>query len=143
MTPELISLAAGLILAALPLGLMFWVGKMRVPYALKNKHVLEQAALRSDHYPDRMTQISNAFSNQFELPVLFYFAIAAGLYLGADWIFAVLAVCFTLSRYAHAYVHTSSNEVTLRFQLFTIGLLNLCAIWLWVAIKLILTMAGN
>lgn len=143
MTPENISLVAGLILAALPLGLIFWLGQLRVPYAMKNQEVLKQSALRSDHYPDRMTQISNAFANQFELPILFYVALAAGLYLGVDWIFATLAVCFTGARYAHAFVHTGSNKVTLRFQLYTIGLFNLCAIWLWLAYKLILTMAGN
>ncbi|MEH6566789.1 MAG: MAPEG family protein [Halopseudomonas sp.] len=79
-------------------------------------------ALHDDAWPDSVRQINNNIRNQFELPVLFYVLVLVLLHLGATgWLAPVLAWLFVLSRLAHAWVHTGSNQVPLRRRLFTFG----------------------
>ncbi|WP_332302226.1 MAPEG family protein [Rhizobium sp. GR12] len=77
--------------------------------------------------------------NQFELPVLFH-AICLLLYItDADNIVTVvLAWLFVISRYAHSYVHVTSNRLRYRAPLFGIGFAILVCLWGWLAIWLAL-----
>jgi hypothetical protein len=47
-----------------------------------------------------------------------------------------LAWLFTLSRFAHAYVHTGSNDVPMRLRLFLVGCLVLTGMLMLVAWEL-------
>lgn len=76
--------------------------------------------------------VKNSLSNQFELPVLFY-ACSILLYIvEADNLTAVaLAWLFVILRYAHAYVHVTSNDLRYRSPLFALGFVVLAAMWAW------------
>ena len=76
-------------------------------------------------------------SNQFELPVLFYVVcILFHITSGADIVVVVMAWTFVLSRFAHAYVHLSSNRIRHRRPLFIVGYAANAVLWIWFAIKL-------
>ncbi len=57
-------------------------------------------ALREPNWPQRPTQLGNAFLNQFELPVLFYvLTILAWITRHADLLFVILAWVFVATDY--------------------------------------------
>lgn len=80
----------------------------------------------------------NNLANQFELPVLFH-VVCLALYVtnGAGVVPLVLAWVFTLSRYAHAYVHVTSNRIRHRQPLFLTGFISVGILWLWLALHLL------
>ena len=90
--------------------------------------------------PAESLVVKNALANQFELPVLFY-AVSILLYLvdadnpatvAGGWLFVAL-------RYAHAYVHVTSNRLRYRRPLFIAGLAVLFLLWIWLGVWLALT----
>jgi hypothetical protein len=91
----------------------------------------EDIALREQKWPKRTTQFANAFSNQFELPVLFYvLTILEYVTHLAGIIFVVLAWIFVIFRILQAYVPVTSNIVRLRGAFFAIGAVVLAIMWL-------------
>jgi hypothetical protein len=90
----------------------------------------EDVSLREQKWPQRTTQFANAFSNQFELPVLFYvLTILEYVTHLAGIVFVVLAWIFVIFRILHAYVHVTSNIVRLRGAFFAIGAVVLAIMW--------------
>lgn len=88
-----------------------------------------QAAVDNRVWPEAVVKVSNNIANQFEAPVLFYVLCMVLYSINAASTFAtVLACLFVLSRYAHAYVHVSSNYVPIRLRLFLIGCVILLAL---------------
>ena len=85
--------------------------------------------------PSESLVVRNSIANQFELPVLFY-ACCVMLYVtGADTIVSLgLAWLFVASRYAHAFVHVTSNRLSHRGRLFLAGFVTLAAMWAWLAL---------
>ncbi|MFC6445233.1 MAPEG family protein [Shinella zoogloeoides] len=90
--------------------------------------------------PAESLVVKNAIANQFELPVLFY-AVSILLYLvdadntvtvAGGWLFVAL-------RYAHAYVHVTSNRLRYRRPLFIAGLLVVMLLWIWLGVWLAMT----
>ncbi len=75
-------------------------------------------------------QIAASFSNQFELPVLFYVICAFALVtrMVDVWMLG-LASAFVLSRIAHAVVHIGPNIVMWRFVAYGCGLVCLVGMW--------------
>jgi hypothetical protein len=87
-------------------------------------------ALREPNWSTRTLQATYSFSNQFELPVLFYvLTILEYVTHLAGIVFVVLAWIFVISRIAHAYVHITSNNVRVRGPLFGVGALVLIIMW--------------
>ena len=90
----------------------------------------DNVALREPNWPKRTMQLGNAFSNQFELPVLFYvLTILEYVTHLAGIVFVVLAWVFVLFRVLHAGVHVTSNVVRLRGALYGMGGLVLAIMW--------------
>ncbi len=113
----------------LTFGLLFAMGPLR-SRDLKSGLRPEDIALREPKWSKRATQVANAFSNQFELPVLFYvLTILEYVTHLAGVMFVVLAWIFVLFRYLHAYVHVTSNIVRLRGALFGVAALALAVNW--------------
>ncbi len=83
--------------------------------------------------------VNRNIANQFELPVLFH-AICVLLYItdADNVVTVVLAWLFVISRYAHSYVHVTSNRLRYRAPLFGIGFALLVCMWAWLAIWLAL-----
>jgi hypothetical protein len=73
--------------------------------------------------------------NQFELPILF-FLVCILLYVTTGVNYTVLAVAwlFVISRFAHAYVHVTSNRLKLRQRLFVTGFVFNFVLWLLFAV---------
>ncbi|MBO0718113.1 MAG: MAPEG family protein [Rhizobiales bacterium] len=91
----------------------------------------ENVALREPNWSKRSLQFAYSYSNQFELPVLFYvLTILAWVTRHADLIFVVLAWVFVIFRYLQAYVHVTSNRVRLRGSFFIVSALVLAIMWL-------------
>jgi hypothetical protein len=92
-------------------------------------------ALRQPNWPERPTQFANCFSNQFELPVLFYGLIALALPLRhADLVIVLLSWVFVVTRLIHAGIFVTSNDVRQRSLAWFAGVLALLIMWVWFAI---------
>ena len=122
----------------LTFGLYFWMAWWRTR-ALRSRAVrIGDIALREPNWPPHVLKVANAAHNQLELPMLFYvLTILSIITRHADVIFVVLAWIFVLSRLAHAYVHTTSNDVRKRGPLFGIGLVVLAIMWLIFMVRIL------
>lgn len=96
-------------------------------------------ALHKDAWPDDVLKFTNNLTNQFEAPVLFFVLCFVILATESVNTFSIaFAWAFSISRYAHAYVHTGSNYVPWRKRLFMFGVLILMALFIcasWGALK--------
>ncbi len=91
----------------------------------------ENIALREPNWPPRTLQFAYSFSNQFEIPVLFYvLTILAYVTHLAGLIFVILAWIFVIFRILHAYVHVTSNIVRLRGAFYGVAVVALAVNWL-------------
>lgn len=126
------------VLVLLTLFLALWMGYER-NRALTSKDVrIKDVALTKENWPERAKQVSNAYHNQYELPVLFYVLVAFAMFTRkADLIFVVLSWVFVISRLVHAYIHTTSNRVPRRFFAYAVGLLVLTVMWVYFAIQIL------
>jgi len=92
----------------------------------------ENIALREPNWSQRSLQVSYSYSNQFELPVLFY-VLTVLIYfpgVGGRIVFVALAWIFVIFRYLQAYVHVTSNRVRLRGSFFIVSAIALAVMWL-------------
>lgn len=97
-------------------------------------------ALGEPHWPSRPTQFAKAFSNQFELPLLFYLlTVLAWITKQADLLFVVLAWLFVLARLGQAFIHVTDNHVPRRAAFYALGALVLMSMWLIFMVRLLLT----
>jgi len=141
MTPMAFWLIAAILAqGALALGLLWYLGTIRIPMVMRGEVRIDDIALERKAWPKREWQASNAFDNQFQLPVLFYVAAGLALYFGPTLVEIALAWLFVLSRYAHALVHITDNHVTRRFAAYFAGLVLLCLFWLDLAVRLVLAL---
>lgn len=125
----------------LTFGLLLWLGMLRRNDLRSGAVRSPEIALRQPNWPARTQQVANCFSNQFELPVLFYaLTILEIVMRQANLVFVVLAWLFVLARLAHAYEHTTRNFVMRRGALYGVGLVALIAMWLVFMVRI---MAGG
>ena len=123
---------------ALTFVLLFALGPVRFR-AVREGQVGREAVLDSNAFPPRCRQFANAFSNQFELPILFYVLTALALFTRkADIVFVVLAWVFVATRIIHAFVHVTSNDIRLRFPAFLAGTIVLLIMWVLFALSILL-----
>ena len=119
--------------------LLYWMAYHRTSLLRAGEIKSRDVALREPNWPPRLTQISNAFHNQLELPLLFYvLTILALMTRHADLLFVVLAWIFVVSRLVHAYIHVTSNDVRQRGPLFGLGALVLTIMWAIFMIRILL-----
>jgi hypothetical protein len=122
----------------LTFGLWFWMAWHRTRAIRRRTVHMRDIALREPNWPSQVLQVGNAAHNQLELPMLFYvLTILSIITRHADLIFVVLAWLFVLSRLAHAYVHTTSNDIRQRGPLFGIGLLVLLIMWVIFIVRIL------
>ena len=89
--------------------------------------------------PSESLVVKNCIANQFELPVLFYILIALALLLRkADLVIVLLSWVFVVTRFAHAGIFVTSNDVRSRSLVWFAGALVLFAMWLYFALKMLL-----
>ncbi len=99
----------------------------------------ESIANREPKWPPFATQFGNAFSNQFELPVLFYvLTILSMITRHADLLFVLLAWVFVVLRVLQAFVHVTNNNVPWRGGFYGASALVLLAMWLIFIVRIML-----
>jgi hypothetical protein len=126
------------VLVLLTLMLALWMGYERNRVVYTKEVRIKDIALTKEGWPDRAKQISNAYHNQYELPVLFYILVAFALLTKkADLIFVVLSWVFVVSRLLHAYIHTTTNRVPRRFFAYLVGLVTLTILWVYFAFQIL------
>jgi hypothetical protein len=85
------------------------------------------------------TKIPDIALGEFELPVLFYALIALALPLRhADLLIVLMSWVFVVTRFAHAGVFVTSNDLGRRSSVWLAGVLVLLAMWIYFALKILL-----
>lgn len=117
-------------LLTLLVGGMMAIARARAVATMDRKRGNPDLALGRAAWPEDATKRAANYSNQFELPVLFYAAVAFALIAkGADLIMLVLAWLFVLTRIVHAAIHVGPNKVRWRSPAFAVGFLILLLMW--------------
>lgn len=128
---------------ALTFILLFWMGRLRIAAVRSGEVRIGDIALAQRAWPDRVTQVANAFHNQFELPVLFYTLVALALFTRkADLLFVVMSWIYVATRLGHAFVYTTSNDIRLRFGVFLVGAVVLVLMWIVFAVRILIAPAA-
>jgi len=123
---------------ALTFVLLLLTGSSRVRVIRSGEVRIKDIALGQQAWPLRVTQLGNAFNNQFQLPLLLYTAVIIAIVTRqADIIMVALTWVFVAARLVHALIHTNSNHVPTRFNVFLAGSLVLMAMWIYLAFNVL------
>jgi hypothetical protein len=127
------------VLVGLAFALLLWMAGARRQALVDGEAKVRDVVLGQPNWPTRATQIGNSFSNQFELPVLFYILIALALPLRhADLVIVLLSWVFVVTRFAHAGIFVTSNDLKQRSLAWFAGVLVLFAMWIYFALRILL-----
>ncbi|GEK10528.1 membrane protein [Pseudoalteromonas peptidolytica] len=140
MTTSIYILLVALFLQTLlTFSVMLVMGKRRFAAAKKSLiHIDQFKTMQLNDAPEEVILASRNFSNQFEIPILFFVVSLAALSLKLVTLwFSLFALLFVFSRIAHSYVHIGSNHLTLRFRLYLTGCVFVLAQWLTLILTLI------
>ena len=100
---------------------------------------IREIALGQPNWPVRATQLGNCYRNQFELPMLLYVLIALALPLRhADLFIVLMSWVFVITRFVHAGIFVTSNDLGRRSMAWLAGVLVLLVMWLYFALKMLL-----
>jgi hypothetical protein len=98
----------------------------------------EDVTLGQRNWPPRAQAAANTFSNQFEIPLLFFALVPLAIYTRkADLLFVVLSWVFVVSRYVHAGIYLTANRIAYRFSAYAVGVAALAIMWLVFAIRIL------
>lgn len=118
--------------------LLFWMGKERRGALVMREVQFKDIALDEPNWPQKPTQIGNCLKNQFEFPILFYALVALALPLRqADLLFVLLSWVFVVTRYVHAGIFVTSNNVKQRSLAFFAGVIVLLIMWILFALRIL------
>src|ERR1700680_2022704 len=132
------------VLIGLTFALLLWMASARGRAITGRETSLKDIALGQPNWPERATQIGNCFSNQFEIPLLFYILIALALPLRhADLFIVLMSWVFVVTRFAHAGIFVTSNDVRTRSLAWFAGVLVLFAMWIYFALKILLLVCAR
>jgi hypothetical protein len=127
------------VLVGLTFALLLWMAGARRQALVGGETRVRDVALGQPNWPTRATQVGNSFKNQFELPLLFYILIALALPLRhADLFIVLMSWVFVVTRFAHAGIFVTSNNVRTRSMAWFAGVLVLLAMWIYFALKILL-----
>ena len=127
------------VLVGLTFTLLLGMASARTRALSSSEISFKDIALGQQNWPLRATQIGNCYRNQFELPMLFYVLIALALPLRhADLFIVLMSWVFVVTRFAHAGIFVTSNNVGQRSLAWFAGVLVLFAMWIYFALKLLL-----
>lgn len=127
------------VLAAVLLTFAVYVRLGQVRYrAFKRREVrVRDVTLSDDGWPDYARQASNNLKNQFESPVLFYVLCGVANFVGATHgLMAALAWAWVIVRFTHFVIHTTSNRLPQRANVFAVSLAILFVMWVLVVARL-------
>jgi hypothetical protein len=123
----------------LTFALLIWMVGLRRQTLVSGETKIRDIALGQPNWPQRATQVGNCYRNQFELPILFYVLIALALPLRhADLFIVLMSWVFVVTRFVHAGVFVSSNDLGRRSTAWLAGVLVLLVMWIYFALKMLL-----
>ena len=127
------------VLVGLTFALLLWMAGARRQALVGGETKIRDIALGQPNWPTRATQIGNCFKNQFELPLLFYALIALALPLRhADLFIVLMSWVFVVTRFAHAGIFVTSNDLRQRSLAWFAGALVLFAMWVYFVLRILL-----
>ena len=127
------------VLVGLTFALLLWMAGVRRQALVGGETRVRDIALGQPNWPTRATQIGNCFKNQFELPLLFYILIALALPLRhADLFIVLMSWVFVVTRFAHAGIFVTSNDLRRRSLVWFAGVLVVFAMWIYFALRILL-----
>jgi hypothetical protein len=127
------------VLVGLTFVLLLGVAGARRQALVRGETKIRDIALGQQNWPTRTTQIGNCYGNQFELPLLFYILIALALPLRhADLFIVLMSWVFVVTRFVHAGIFVTSNDLRRRSLAWFAGALVLFAMWIYFALKIML-----
>jgi hypothetical protein len=127
------------VLVGLTFALLLWMAGARRRALVGGETRVRDVVLGQPNWPTRATQVGNSFKNQFELPLLFYILIALALPLRhADLFIVLMSWVFVITRFAHAGIFVTSNDLRRRSLAWFAGVLVLLAMWIYFALRILL-----
>lgn len=127
------------VLVGLTFVLLLWMAGARRQALIGGETKVRDIVLGQPNWPTRTTQIGNCYKNQFELPLLFYVLIAVALPLRhADLFIVLMSWLFVVTRFVHAGIFVTSNDLRRRSLAWFAGALVLFAMWIYFALKILL-----
>src|SRR5579871_4584242 len=127
------------VLVGLTFALLLGMALSRRATLVSRETKVRDVVLGQPNWPARVTQIGNCYRNQFELPMLFYVLIALALPLRhADLVIVMLSWVFVVTRFVHAGVFVTSNDLNRRSLAWFAGVLVLFIMWVYFALKILL-----
>jgi len=127
------------VLIGLTFFLLIWMAGARRNALVGGQTRIRDIALGQPNWPERSTQVANCFANQFEIPLLFYILIAIALPLRrTDLVIVLLSWVFVVTRFVHAGIFVTSNDLNRRSLAWFAGVLVVFAMWVYFALKILL-----
>ena len=127
------------VLVGLTFALLLWMAGARRQALVGGETRVRDVVLGQPNWPTRATQVGNSFKNHFELPLLFYILIALALPLRhADLFIVLMSWVFVITRFAHAGIFVTSNDMKQRSLAWFAGVLVLFAMWIYFALRILL-----
>ena len=115
----------------------FWLAWTR-RVAVRDRTIVGDVMLSDAGWPEQARKASRNFSNQFELPVLFYaLALLALVAHFAGPVTAAAAWVFVAGRIAHSLAHCTTNEYRFRAPAFYVGLAAVLVMMVSVGVSLV------
>ena len=124
--------------AGVTIGMYVHLGRSRVALVRAGR------AKASDYHTnatetDQSRVLTNSVANQFELPVLFFACCLAWAAMGlGGWVMPLLAWGFVAAKTVHSAVQLSARKLMRRRMTFLVALGIQAAMWLWLAVRLLL-----
>ena len=129
-----------LVVVALTFLVLLMLPFARTRYAREARVPIDDQDMRLGRiaWSERATKLSNNYSSQFELPVLFYAAAAFAMLIHAvNGPMLVLAWIFAIARIAHALEHIGPNRIPWRLPLFVVGVGAVLGMWVLIALRVL------
>jgi hypothetical protein len=127
------------VLIGFTFALLAWMAGARRRTLVSRETKVRDVVLGQPNWPTRVTQIGNCYGNQFELPLLFYALIALALPLRhADLFIVLMSWVFVVTRFAHAGIFVTSNNLRQRSLAWFASALVLFAMWVYFALRILL-----
>ena len=118
----------------------FWLGWVR-HVAVRDRTITGNVMVSQEGWPKQARAASNNFSNQFEVPVIFYVLALLALHMKIAGIGLVIAAwIFVVSRIAHAIAHCGPNDLRLRGPSYFVGVAAVIVMLVMVAVAVIAAM---
>lgn len=126
----------------LVIALMVVMGRRRARSLRMTRKSPDDVALnRAADWNDEATKAANSFKNQFEIPTLFFAAVAMALAMKmSDVVLVALAWAFVATRAAHACIHLTFNRTMTRMYVWLAGVA--CVVMMWLVLALRVAQSG-